>query len=498
LPIFGKMNTITWLLTAFLCLLFACFHPGESLGQVRNGDGSIDCTEPTLIQVSAKQIQIISSGDYETPDASEHVVFYKESDRYTFWYKIAVSHSCNLQFDIYPSNESDFYNFYLYKYEGSNFCRGIIEKSVVPFRSNLFERTGAGREGGIDKTVKGERMEAVNEDDYYYYRPRKQVIEAVQGDIYYLNVHHLVGDDCGHTVVFSSCEKKLKLEAKHKPCYEQELEAQAVIEAINRLKSIASIASITSTPLEELELDETPPLELDLKVKTEKPVSREELKTFTLKPATFNSKTEQSLAVEYKVIEKASGMEVDQQVNDEGLIQLKLEENTEYTIIYYSLGYESQRTDIRPEEDKREVQLPKTYLKPKGVGTNIVLNNIYFHPNTYVFRSGADAELERLLAFLRGNVNARVEIQGHTNGDYRVKSKSQYAHLGKEWNFSGSSVKLSKLRASAVRNYLTAHGIDAQRLSVTGLGGKYMLIEDPADRQDRLVNMRVEIVILEI
>ena len=482
----------------FLLMGFCC--PIITMGQVKNLDGSVDCTEPTLVQVSKDNIELISSGSYESAADDNHVVFYKESDKYSFWYKIAVSYSCDLQFDIYPTDEHDFYNFYLYKYEGSNFCREIINNSVVPFRANLFERSGIDRSARIDTSIDGERMESVDRDDYFYYRPRNQVIDAEEGDIYYLNVHHLVGDDCGHSIVFASCQKSLAIEAKHKPCYEPVIEPEPIVEAMERLKGITSIASLASAPLLELVVEDVPQVEVgDIEQAQDQSLGLgAELKKIKFSPSVLDARTEKPIQVDYMIIETGSGNRVDRLVNENGETELNLNPERDYTILYTSLGYESKQMEMAFRADASELKVERVFLKPQAVGTNIVLNDIYFHPNTYVFRPGADEELQRLLHYLNSNVNARIEIQGHTNGDYRIKPRAEYTHLSAGWNFRGSSTKLSKLRASVVRDYLTDHGVDPNRLVATGLGGKQMLVPDPDDYEDRLINMRVEIVILEI
>lgn len=486
--------------TSFFGLLLALICPVITFGQILNKDGSIDCTEPTVIGVTKGQIQMTSSGEYEVAVAGKDpVVFYKESDKYTFWYKIVVSHNCDLQFDIYPSDRGDRYNFFLYKYEGANFCKGIIDRTVTPFRANLFDRVGNEGVVGVSNRVKGERMEGVNEEHYFYYRPRQQVIEAHSGDVYYLNVHHLVGDDCGHAIEFSSCEKSLRIEAKHKPCYEPKVDPESVLEALEKLKGITGIASISSQSIEELELEDLPLVaNEEVEQIPAKNQEQDQTQSVVLNPFAYDARSKKSLHMDLKISESETGKLITHRVNKDGGIEAEFSANTDYTIEYSSLGYQSTQMELHTGIDEQEFVLDPVYLDPRAVGSNIVLNNIYFHPNTYVFRNGGEQELERLLNFLRDNDQARIEIQGHTNGDYRVKSKSQYAHLSKAWNFRGSSQKLSRLRAGEVRDYLTGRGIDPDRLLVVGLGGKQMIIPDPHDYEDRLVNMRVEIVILVI
>ena len=129
---------------------------------------------------------------------------------------------------------------------------------------------------------------------------------------------------------------------------------------------------------------------------------------------------------------------------------------------------------------------------------SIVLNNIYFHPNTYVFRNVSDDELKHLYNFMKTNDHAIIEIQGYTNCDYYIRREKRFAHLGDEWNFQGSAKKLSKHRAEAVKKILVDKGIDDSRIVVKGFGGDKMIIPHPVNYKESLKNMRVEILILYI
>ena len=370
-PIFEKNRIMPSLQTAFLSLLFLLFCPYICFGQVKNGDGSIDCTEPTIIEVSKEHIQMSSSGDYESlNNTRDPVVFYKENDKYSFWYKIIINHSCDLQFDIFPSDESDFYNFFLYRYDGSNFCGGIINYTVVPFRANVFEITGSkGKVAGISKSIKGERLETKHTEDYIYYRPRHQIIDAQQGHIYYLNVHHLVGDDCGHTIEFSSCEKSLSIEAKHKPCYIPKIASEPTRDTIEKLGEITSIASISALPIGELEAIQQPSETHGGKgpsgqVERKKDVYR----SITLKPIVFDERTEKPLKVDFEIIESSTGKIMSKHVNEDGMIEVDLLTNEVYKMKYSSLGYEPHQIEVSNEKRADEVVLPPVYLKPEAVG----------------------------------------------------------------------------------------------------------------------------------
>lgn len=486
--------------TIFICFAALVFSPLFSTAQVMNKDGTEDCTNPTVIEVNNDQILMISSDEFEAVSmVDNHVVFYKASDQYTFWYKVIINYTCDLQFNMVPSDKSDFYNSYIYKYDGGNFCKAVIDKTLIPYTTNKFEQIHPITATEMDRARKEERKVPVGDDNYLLHKPMQRAIKAVKGEIYYINVHHFVGQDCGHMMQFSSCEKELIVEARHKPCFAPSMAPDSVMEALEKLKSITSIASIAPVSLDELEIKEEA-MELMAPIESEAVATQKDnrLHKIEIMPLAIDERTNNSLHADIKIYETKTGVLVGHLMNKEGIIEAELLRNTDYTIEYTSLGYESRKMDIASLIIKDEIKPSRVFLKPKSVGTNIILNNIYFHPNTYVFRNGSDMELRRLLNFLKDNSQVRIEIQGHTNGDYKVKSRAEYSHLGGGWNFSGTSKKLSKLRASEVLAYLVSNGVAPERLSILGLGGQKMIIPDPDDYEDRLVNMRVEIVILEI
>ncbi len=84
--------------------------------------------------------------------------------------------------------------------------------------------------------------------------------------------------------------------------------------------------------------------------------------------------------------------------------------------------------------------------------------------------------LERVAQILRENPSLRIEIQGHTD--------STGPH---EYN-----VRLSERRAQAVADYLSSHGINADRMSVTGVGEADPVASNDTE-EGRAKNRRVQI-----
>ena len=102
--------------------------------------------------------------------------------------------------------------------------------------------------------------------------------------------------------------------------------------------------------------------------------------------------------------------------------------------------------------------------------------------------------------FLKNNrvlVKLKIQTEGHTAGDTPVKTlKPAYKHLGDEWNYTGSAKKLSKLRAGTVKKYLVNKGISSSRVLTEGYGATQKRIQNPKTKEEKALNMRVEVKII--
>ncbi|MBL7936821.1 MAG: OmpA family protein, partial [Bacteroidia bacterium] len=105
-------------------------------------------------------------------------------------------------------------------------------------------------------------------------------------------------------------------------------------------------------------------------------------------------------------------------------------------------------------------------------------------------------DLQKLLNFMLDNPLVVIEIQGHTNGNNKIFKNKAYEQLGDEWNFQGSSKKLSMFRSEAIKKYLINNGISEDRLVAVGKGGDKPIIDNPETMEDGQRNIRVEVIIL--
>jgi len=103
------------------------------------------------------------------------------------------------------------------------------------------------------------------------------------------------------------------------------------------------------------------------------------------------------------------------------------------------------------------------------------LNNVYFETNSFALDGRSTAELNKLVAFMKINPSAKLELAGHTD------------NVGNE----ADNLKLSGNRAKAVYDYLISKGIDKTRLTFKGYG-KTQPIADNNTEEGRAKNRRLE------
>jgi outer membrane protein OmpA-like peptidoglycan-associated protein len=109
------------------------------------------------------------------------------------------------------------------------------------------------------------------------------------------------------------------------------------------------------------------------------------------------------------------------------------------------------------------------------VGVPIILEGITFATGKAEVTPESEETLQKALRTLRTYPEIEVEISGHTD----------------DVGSSSSNQKLSQLRAESVMNWLTEHGVDANRLTAVGYGEDQPMVtnDSPENRQK---NRRIE------
>jgi outer membrane protein OmpA-like peptidoglycan-associated protein len=134
-------------------------------------------------------------------------------------------------------------------------------------------------------------------------------------------------------------------------------------------------------------------------------------------------------------------------------------------------------------------------------GDYIDFNEVRFFRNTTILEPHSQIELNGLVDLMKENDGYKVKIHGHCNGD----DSRPVTTLGTSTNFFAldpahnkketmTAKKLTELRAETVKNYLASQGINADRLSIKGQGGKMMIYPRTSTLANR--NDRVEVEVL--
>lgn len=106
----------------------------------------------------------------------------------------------------------------------------------------------------------------------------------------------------------------------------------------------------------------------------------------------------------------------------------------------------------------------------------VTLSGVNFDFNLAKLRPESTPVLEKAAALLKAKPSLGVEVQGHTDA------------VGDD----ASNQKLSEARAESVRSWLTAHGVEAKRLSAHGYG-RSQPVADNGSAEGRAKNRRVEL-----
>lgn len=141
-------------------------------------------------------------------------------------------------------------------------------------------------------------------------------------------------------------------------------------------------------------------------------------------------------------------------------------------------------------------------LERLKTGDIATMYNVFFRNEAAIMESTSQYELNGLLEMLKENPDYRIVIHGHANGNKSGKiimlteENPDFFTISEEnkrgW---GSAKKLSEARATTIKRYLEANGIEGSRMVVKGWGGKKMIYD--YNSLDAKKNVRVEIEIIQ-
>jgi outer membrane protein OmpA-like peptidoglycan-associated protein len=119
-------------------------------------------------------------------------------------------------------------------------------------------------------------------------------------------------------------------------------------------------------------------------------------------------------------------------------------------------------------------------LGPIRSAQKITLKDIEFQEDSPNILPASKPALDYVIQFMAGNPNVKITIKGYTNDPKHTQSEKYDQNL-------------SESRANAVKNYLSAHGIDKKRMECIGYGSSQMLYPKPINEDQQAANRRVEI-----
>lgn len=165
-----------------------------------------------------------------------------------------------------------------------------------------------------------------------------------------------------------------------------------------------------------------------------------------------------------------------------GQFRIPLDAASDFTVVGKKAGFISTIENISTKGLNRSVVLYiklQLNIEDTKTGKSIVLNKIYFETGKTDLKIASSSDLNKLVQFLKDNIDTKLEIKGHTDNSGSILNNA----------------KLSQLRAENVMVYLVGKGIDPARLLAKGFGSS-IPIESNATETGKARNRRVEIMVI--
>ena len=246
-------------------------------------------------------------------------------------------------------------------------------------------------------------------------------------------------------------------------------------------------------------------------VAAEEPVIKEDFKLYI---NSINSKQMTEVSGEVEIFDEVRNRKL-KEASTQTLFGLNDPRNSEGTVRVISriFGYRPKEQVVNLYSPVKSDTLGMVYT----IGDSIVLDmpldrlqkgdiavmwNVLFYKDAAIMRPESKAELNSLLEMLQENLDMKIKLHGHTNGNsrgnivYADENDFNFFSLnGDHSKTTGTAKKLSEYRANAILRWLESNGIEASRMEPIGWGGDRMLHgkTDPKAYE----NVRVEVEVVE-
>ena len=150
----------------------------------------------------------------------------------------------------------------------------------------------------------------------------------------------------------------------------------------------------------------------------------------------------------------------------DGTYKIKLKKDVKYVMLASARGY----LNAKEQWNTLDLTDSKTYkldfvLNP--ISKPVQMDNIFYEFGRWELTPQSEEGLQRLVKLLEDNPNITIELSAHTD----MKGNDEF------------NQELSQKRAQACCDYLTAHGIEQERLTPVGYGKQRPVVADKAIHQ---------------
>jgi outer membrane protein OmpA-like peptidoglycan-associated protein len=151
--------------------------------------------------------------------------------------------------------------------------------------------------------------------------------------------------------------------------------------------------------------------------------------------------------------------------------------SAKYQITAESEGYIPRTVIVDPKEAANNIITRDITLTSKG--ETVVLNHLIFEQGKAVINPKSFQELDELVAMMKDSPKIEIQLEGHTD------------NIGNPQ----ANLKLSQERVDAVKKYITARGVNKNRVKTKAFGGSQPVAKENTE-EARAKNRRVEMRVL--
>jgi len=196
----------------------------------------------------------------------------------------------------------------------------------------------------------------------------------------------------------------------------------------------------------------------------------------------FDAKSKLPLAAKivYETLPEGKDAGVASSNPQNGDYKIVLPKGNRFAYLAQANGYVSVNQNIDIGELKQYTEIHQDlYLVPIEVGQTVQLNNVFFIQSKPELLSSSYPELDRMIKFMQANPTVEIELDGHTDNQGDPQK----------------NLVLSEERVKVVKQYLTIHGIEQNRIILKAFGGSKPIASNDTE-ETRKLNRRVEFKIL--